>query len=153
MKTLYYGIAENPWYVKAGTIIPLAAEGIQSLQENNSYLRLFVAPGTGASVYVHYEDDGISQSYEEDYSTTEFKKQSNSASCVLEIGQRVGKYEGMPRERNYIIVMGGLDREPKSIKLNDGSEIKCQYNHITREASFALPSMSSEAVVKVTVKY
>lgn len=153
VKTLYYGIDENPWYVKSGTMIPLAAEGIQSLQEHNSDLRLFIAPGVGSSVYKHYEDDGISQSYEEEYSITEFKKQSNSASCVLEIGQRVGKYENMPQERNYVIIMGGLDRKPKSVKLNDGSEVECQYDHITREAIFVLPSMRPEEMYKVTVKY
>lgn len=153
VKTLYYGIDENPWYVKSGTMIPLAAEGIQSLQEDNSDLRLFIAPGVGSSVYKHYEDDGISQSYEEEHSITEFKKQSNSASCVLEIGQRVGKYENMPQERNYVIIMGGLDRKPKSVKLNDGSEVECQYDHITREAIFVLPSMRPEEMYKVTVKY
>lgn len=153
VKTLYYGIDENPWYVKSGTMIPLAAEGIQSLQEHNSDLRLFIAPGVGSSVYKHYEDDGVSQSYEEEHSITEFKKQSNSASCVLEIGQRVGKYENMPQERNYVIIMGGLDRKPKSVKLNDGSEVECQYDHITREAIFVLPSMRPEEMYKVTVKY
>ena len=153
MKTLYYGIDENPWYVKAGTMIPLAAEGIQSLQEQNSDLRLFVAPGVGDSVYKHYEDDGISQSYEEDYAVTEFKKQSTPASCVLEVGQRVGKYDGMPIERNYTIVMGGLMSKPRSVRLNDGRVIDCQYNHITKEATFVLPSMSSDMSCKVTVKY
>ena len=153
VKTLYYGIDENPWYVKSGTMIPLAAEGIQSLQEHNSDLRLFIAPGVGSSVYKHYEDDGISQSYEEEHSITEFKKQSNSASCVLEIGQRVGKYENMPQERNYVVIMGGLDRKPKSVKLNDGSEVEYQYDHITREAIFVLPSIRPEEMYKVTVKY
>ena len=153
VKTLYYGIDENPWYVKSGTMIPLAAEGIQSLQEQSSDLRLFVAPGVGDSVYKHYEDDGISQSYEEDYAVTEFKKQSTPASCVLEVGQRVGKYDGMPIERNYIVVMGGLKNKPRSVRLNDGSVIDCQYNHITNEATFVLPSMCSDVSCKVTVKY
>ena len=153
VKTLYYGIDENPWYVKSGTMIPLAAEGIQSLQEQSSDLRLFVAPGVGDSVYKHYEDDGISQSYEENYAVTEFKKQSTPASCVLEVGQRVGKYDGMPIERNYIVVMGGLKNKPRSVRLNDGSVIDCQYNHITNEATFVLPSMCSDVSCKVTVKY
>ena len=153
VKTLYYGIDENPWYVKSGTMIPFAAEGIQSLQEQSSDLRLFIAPGVGDSVYKHYEDDGISQSYEEDYAVTEFKKQSTPASCVLEVGQRVGKYDGMPIERNYIVVMGGLKNKPRSVRLNDGSVIDCQYNHITNEATFVLPSMCSDVSCKVTVKY
>jgi alpha-glucosidase (family GH31 glycosyl hydrolase) len=153
VKTLYYGIEENPWYVKAGTIIPLAEEGIQSLQEQNSVLRLFIAPGEGAYTYRHYEDDGISQAYDEDYAITEFRKRCGVSSCVLEIGAREGNYDGMPQERIYIIVMGGLEREPKSVLLNGSERVECQYDSVTREATFALPAMYSEKSCKVIVKY
>lgn len=153
VKTLYYGIHENPWYVKSGTMIPMAEEGIQSLQKHNSVLRIFIAPGEGFSTYEHYEDDGISQSYNEDYAVTELIKQSNASTCVLEIGQRIGKYNGMPEERNYIILMGGLDRKPKSIMLDGGKRLSCQYDDVTREAMIVLPTMYSEAICKVIVKY
>ena len=151
--TLYYGIDENPWYVKSGTIVPLAEEGIQSLQGQNPVLRIFVAPGEGSHVYKHYEDDGISQAYEEDYAITEFKICSSDSSCVLEIGERIGCYNGMPQERNYIVVMGGLDHKPESVALSGVGEIDCQYDSDTREAEFHLPSMSSEMTCKVMVKY
>ena len=153
IKTLYYGIDENPWYVKSGTMIPLAKEGIQSLQEHSSVLRLFIAPGEGSSTYRHYEDDGMSQAYEEEYATTEFRKRSTATSCVLEIGTRSGNYNGMPEERIYTIVMGGLTRKPKSVMLGAGEVLECQYNSASREAKFVLPSMSSEMTCKVTVKY
>lgn len=153
VKTLYYGIEENPWYVKAGTIIPLAEEGIQSLQEQNSVLRLFIAPGEGAYTYRHYEDDGISQAYDEDYAITEFRKRCGVSSCILEIGAREGNYDGMPLERNYIIVVGGLERQPKSVILNESEKVDCQYDSDTREATFILPTMSSEMTCKVIMKY
>ena len=153
IKTLYYGIDENPWYVKSGTMIPLAKEGIQSLQEHSSVLRLFIAPGEGSSTYRHYEDDGMSQAYEEEYATTEFRKRSTATSCVLEIGTRSGNYNGMPEERIYTIVMGGLTRKPKSVMLGAGEVLECQYDSASREVKFVLPSMSSEMTCKVTVKY
>jgi hypothetical protein len=153
VKTLYYGIEENPWYVKAGTIIPLAEKGIQSLQEQTSVLRLFIAPGEGSYTYKHYEDDGISQAYDEDYAITEFRKRSSASSCVLEIGPRQGDYDGMPLERNYIIVVGGLERQPKSVILNESDKVDCQYDSDMREATFILPTMSSEMTCKVIMKY
>jgi hypothetical protein len=71
----------------------------------------------------------------------------------LEIGAREGNYDGMPQERIYIIVMGGLEREPKSVLLNGSERVECQYDSVTREATFALPAMSSEKSCKVIVKY
>lgn len=150
--TLHYAINENPWYVKAGSMIPLAAPGIQSLQESSPVLRLFVSPGTGSSEYVHYEDDGISQSYEEEYAVTVFRKRSTSRSCVIEIGQRVGKYSGMQPTRSYVVVMGGLSRKPVSVAV-DSEEIEPDYDPETREAVFRLPAMSSDATSRVTVRY
>ena len=153
VKTLYYGINENPWYVKSGSIIPFAAEGIQSLQQQSSVLRIFIAPGEGSSSYQHYEDDGMSQAYEEDHAKTEFRKRSTASLCVLEIGRREGNYKGMPECRDYTVVIGGLTRKPASIRLSGGQELECQYDAAAREAVFVLPSMRSEMECKVTVKY
>lgn len=153
VKTLYYGIDENPWYVKSGTIIPLAEEGIQSLQGQSSALRIFVAPGTGSYSYEHYEDDGISQAYEDDYAITTLKKRCSESSCIIEIGPRIGQYEGMSEDRNFTIVMGGLDRKPKSVVMDGGSVLDCQYDSAKREAIFTLPSMLSEGRCKIVVRY
>ena len=101
----------------------------------------------------HYEDDGISQAYEDDYAITTFKKRCSESSCIIEIGPRIGQYEGMPEDRNFTIVMGGLDRKPKSVVMDGGSVLDCQYDSAKREAIFTLPSMLSEGRCKIVVRY
>ena len=44
-----YTISENPYYIKAGAVIPMASDKIKSLQEKDNTLKLFVAPGDGES--------------------------------------------------------------------------------------------------------
>ena len=153
VKTLYYGIDENPWYVRSGSVIPLAWEGIQSLQTVTGQLRLFIAPGTGSSEYMHYEDDGLSQAYDESYSLVEIKKKSTSSTCVIEIGRCVGEYEGIPQERSYKIIMGGLVRKPTLVTLDGGVNLTCTYDSSTCEASFDLPVMGLDNTCKVVVRY
>ena len=61
--TLRYTINENPYYIKAGAVIPMASDKIKSLQEKDNTLKLFVAPGDGESTASVYEDDGATQAY------------------------------------------------------------------------------------------
>lgn len=149
---LHYAIDENPWFVRSGAIIPLAAEGIQNLQSPQREMRIFVAPGKGTHSYVHYEDDGISQAYEKDFATTEFVCKASAASCVLEIGKRVGTYDGMPSERAYTVVLGGLERKPV-VKLSGGIALPSEYDPETKEAVIMLPVLRSDETCRIDVKY
>ncbi len=108
VKTLYYTIDENPWFVKAGALIPLAAEGIQNLQQADNRLRILVVPGAGSCRYVHYEDDGESQAYDTDFATTLIEKKSAGKSVTLTVHPRQGSYEGAPQTRRYSVVMEGV---------------------------------------------
>lgn len=83
---------------------------------------------------------------------TVFRKRSTSRSCVIEIGQRVGKYSGMQPTRSYVVVMGGLSHKPVSVAV-DSEEIEPDYDPETREAVFILLAMSSDATSRVTVRY
>ena len=152
VKTLYYGINENPWYVRSGAIIPLAADGIQTLQGVESQLKIFIAPGYGKSTYVHYEDDGNSRSYEKEFALTEFHKNSTSSKCVFEVGPRIGQYDGISPERCYTLVLGGLSRKPLSVSLGS-TFIDFHYDNITHEAIINLPILKSEQELKVEVRY
>ncbi|MCQ2135954.1 MAG: glycosyl hydrolase family 31, partial [Bacteroidales bacterium] len=51
VKDLHYTVAENPWFVKAGSVLPLAGENISSLQEQDPALRVLVVPGNGDSEF------------------------------------------------------------------------------------------------------
>ena len=117
-QTLYYAIDENPWYIKAGSVIPIAEEGIQSLQAPSSTLRLLVVPGNGKSSFSHYEDDGMSQAYEKEFATTLISKEASGSKLKLTINGRNGSYKGMPASRTFQILLEGCTKAPKSVTVN-----------------------------------
>ncbi len=152
VRKLYYAIDENAWFVKAGAIIPLAAEGIQNLQEVTNAWRIYVAPGAGKSTYTRYEDDGNSQAYDTEYATTRIVKSASAAKCSLTVEAREGAYKGMPADRQLSVVFGGLAKAPKGVTLN-GDKLECSYDSETKEATVVLPVLAADQAVNVTVVY
>lgn len=152
VRTLYYSIDQNSWFVKAGAIIPMAEEGIQNLQEKSNALRIYVAPGAGKSSYTHYEDDGVSQAYSEEYALTEISRKSSSSSCTLAVGPRTGSYKDMDPDRKLTVIFGGLSRKPASVSVA-GEKVDCSYDADTKEATVVLPAMPADKAVEVTVRY
>ncbi|MCQ2147393.1 MAG: glycoside hydrolase family 31 protein [Bacteroidales bacterium] len=151
-KNFYYTISENAWFVKAGSIIPLAAEGIQNLQEKNNALRIFIAPGAGKSTYTHYEDDEVSQAYSTDYATTVITKTSTSSACTVNIAARKGSYRGMDSQRDLTIVLGGLSKKPASATMA-GKALEVAYDKDTKQACIKLPVMNASEAATVSIKY
>lgn len=123
-KTLYYTISENPWYVKAGAIIPLAAEGITNLQHEGNRWRIMVVPGNGKSEYVHYEDDGLTQNYINEFARTRIVKESSGNTLKLVVCPRKGSYKGMPDTRKLSVLLEGVTALPKSATVN-GKPAEC----------------------------
>ncbi len=152
IQTLYYGIDENPWFVKAGAIIPLAEEGIQNLQEATNAWRIYIAPGAGRSTYTHYEDDGESQAYDTAFATTEIMKTASSSKCTVTVAARKGGYRDMPSDRHLSVILGGLNRKPSAVTVN-GQAAECSYDKDTGEATVALPVLPASETVEVVVKY
>ena len=150
-RNLQYTIGEIAWFVKAGSIIPLAAEGIQNLQEKSNALRIYIAPGAGKSTYTHYEDDEVSQAYPNSYATTLITKTATSSGCTVDIAARQGSYKGMAADRDLTIVIGGLTRKPSATF--DGKALDCKWDADRQEASIKLPVQSANAPARVTVKY
>ena len=118
IQTLYYTIDENPWYVKAGSIIPLAAEGIQNLQDPTDAWRILVVPGNGKSSYERYEDDGTSQNYVNDYATTLLTKEASLSRIRVHVAPRKGTYAGAPATRTLSLVFEGVTKAPKKVTVN-----------------------------------
>ena len=131
-QTLWYTIDQNPWYPKAGSIIPLAQEGIQSLQENSGSMRLLIVPGPGKSSCTHYEDDGMSQAYPTEFATTEIRKEASGNKVKLTIDPRKGSYRGMGATRQFDIVLEGVTTAPRSVKVN-GKKIDAKVTLPTAE--------------------
>ena len=151
VKKLRYGIDQNAWFVKAGSIIPLAAEGIQNLQSVSNELRIFIAPGKGRSSYVHYEDDGVSQAYDTQYTATRIEKNATGSGVTVVIGACEGSFNGMPSTRKLSLVLGGASKCPKAT-LN-GRALECQFNEQTREACVFLPETPANEAQKVYVRW
>lgn len=118
VKTLYYAIDENPWYVKAGSVIPLAGEGIRNLQTPDNRLRLLVVPGAGNSRFSLYEDDGVSQAYDTDYAVTLIEKSLKGKKMQLTVNPRKGSYKNAREIRRIDVVLEGMTVKPSSAKVN-----------------------------------
>ena len=117
-RTLHYAIDENPWYVKAGSVIPLAGEGIRNLQTPDNRLRLLVVPGAGKSSFSIYEDDGVSQAYDTDYATTLIEKSLKGRKLQVTVNPREGSYKNAPETRRLDIILEGMSVNPSSVKVN-----------------------------------
>lgn len=117
-KTLHYSIDENPWYVKSGSVIPLAGKGIQNLQQADNHLRILVIPGAGNSSFRLYEDDGVSQAYETEYATTLIEKSLKGKHLKITVNPREGDYMGAPETRRIDVILEGMCVEPSSVKVN-----------------------------------
>ena len=162
--SLQYTLNENPWYVKAGSILPLAGENISSLQEQSNELRIFIAPGDGQSEYLHYEDDGLSQAYCRDFATTKISKTSSSESCRVDIGAREGSFEGMEPTRRLSVLLEGVFF-PSEVTV-DGVSVpytrfpedtpdKASWNYVGKDLAVVvtLPEAAADKAVTVECKY
>ncbi|MBQ9892195.1 MAG: DUF5110 domain-containing protein [Bacteroidales bacterium] len=117
LDTLSFTIAENPWFIRAGAIIPMSDPGITSLQEPSDVLRLFIAPGDGETTIDYYEDDGISQAYPEEWALTRITKVSDASGVKVKVGGRKGSFKGMSRRRTLSLTFEGV-LPPESVTVN-----------------------------------
>ena len=118
---LLYTINENPYYVRAGAVIPMAGPDIQNLQEPDPELRLLVIPGDGESRTRVYEDDGTTQAYETEYAFTEILRKMNGDTLTVEVLPREGSYKGMLPDRKVTLMLDGF-AVPERVSVN-GEEI------------------------------
>ena len=114
---LKYTIDENPFYVREGSMIVMAAPTIGSLQETSSEYWIHVYPGEGRSSTVIYEDDGKSQAYFTEYAVTHIGKNSTEDSMTILISGREGTYEDAPTDRTIRLVIESV-LPPTSVVVN-----------------------------------
>ena len=98
--SLRYTLDENPWFAKAGSVIPMNPAHVRSLKSACDTLVLTAVPGADGRLS-YYEDDGISQRYAKEYARTEVLHTRSAASVRLRIEPRRGSYEGAPATRSY----------------------------------------------------
>ncbi len=99
-RDLSYSINDNPWYVKAGSIIPMNPAHVRTTQVPCDTLVLTAIPGADGQL-AYYEDDGLSRNYETDYTITKVTQTRSDNKVVMTIAPREGKYDGMKDTRSY----------------------------------------------------
>lgn len=115
--TLLYTVDENPYFVKAGAVIPMAGPDIMTLQKQSNELKLFVVPGFEESTATVYEDDGNSQGYDTEYTLTHISKKFEGNAMKITVAPREGSYQGMPGTRRMSLALDGF-YAPSSISVN-----------------------------------
>ena len=116
---LKYTLSENPWYAKAGSIIPMNPSDIENLQTPCNKLVFTFVPGADGTLS-HYEDDGISQDYKYKGAWTQVSKVTDGNSIRITIGKRDGEFEGAPEGRSYELRLPAMF-PPQSVKVNGES--------------------------------
>lgn len=115
-----YTIDENPWYAKAGAVIPMNPSHVRSLQTPCDTLVLTAIPGADGTLS-YYEDDGLSQKYTTEFATTDVRHEHSSGLVRLTVEPRQGYFDGMKPTRSLELRFPGT-QVPSAVKVN-GEEI------------------------------
>lgn len=150
-KTLRYSIDQNPWYVKAGSIIPLAGKDIPNLQERSDILGILVVPGSGKSSFHLYEDCGDNKDYDSEYAFTFIEKKRTGNKLSIKIDPREGSYRGMTDSRELYVMLEGVTSLPRSIILNGEESGICVMNENNITISFPKVKASEVNLIEVVL--
>ncbi len=124
-----------PLHVKAGSIVaagPAIQHAGTAASTDDNTIRLYVYVGADAHFNL-YEDDGTSYDYERrHYSVIPITY--NEASKTLTIGDREGSYDGMLRDRNFIVVPVSRNHPRPFDPDADGAVIKYTGRAVTVKA-------------------
>ncbi|MBQ2395332.1 MAG: DUF5110 domain-containing protein [Alistipes sp.] len=142
--TLHYTLAENPYFAKAGAIIPMNPSTVKNLQEVCDELVLTVIPGGDGEASL-YEDNGMSANYAEEYAMTTITKKVNGNVVRVVIEAREGNYEGALAERSYEVRFPA-HFPPKSVKVN-GKEYA--YNRLAGDGEWTYDGYTLAPIVNV----
>lgn len=114
--TLSYTLAENPYFARAGAIIPMNPKSVESLQTPSDTLVLTFVPGADGELSL-YEDDGLSKNYAEQYATTKITKSATDSGLRVVISARNGSYKSAPESRKYELRFPA-QMPPVAVKVN-----------------------------------
>ena len=151
VKTLKYSIDQNPWYVKAGSIVPLAGKEIRNLQDESNVLGILVVPGAGKSSFRLYEDDGHSKDYESACAFTLIEKNLSGGKLSIKVNPRNGSYKGMSENRSLYLVLEGVKSLPKSVTLNGKKGGECALENSAVKVYFPLVKASETTKIEIVM--
>lgn len=111
-----------PLYVREGSIIPVGPEMQYSDEKTAETMILYVYRGRNGS-FTLYEDEGENYNYEKgDYSTISFDY--DDAKGVLTISEREGQFDGMLKDRTFVIIPVSKESPQAFLSDTSGQNIK-----------------------------
>lgn len=116
--SLYRDLTSIPVLAKAGTVIPLQEDYMESADENPAQLHLYVYTGADGA-FTLYEDDNRSNDYQRETCVRTRYSWQEEGGC-LRIGSADGELSLIPERRDYIITFCGIERA--QITAEAGSE-------------------------------
>lgn len=114
---LSYTLEENPWYVRASSLIPMTSPAIQSLQDVSDELYILAVPGDDDFQTRLYEDEGDNADYDRVYSFTKLSREKTATGIRITVGAREGDYEGALEQRRIRLVLPGFVA-PSGVRVN-----------------------------------
>ena len=119
-------------------------------QGNNNSLILHIYPVKGKGSFTLYEDDGTSNAYLNGAVAKTNFGHIFDEDLTISIGKTEGAYKGMETERDYKVVIHGLDKRPISITL--GSQTM-PFKVSERALEFELENLSKQTSHEVYIDF
>ena len=139
---LGFTLAENPFFVRAGAVIPMNPDNVQSLQVPCDTLVLTFIPGADGAL-LYYEDDGRTDEYKETFATTHIGKITSDTTVTVRIDARKGSYTDASAERAYQLRFPAV-MPPASVTVNGRA---CPYARFPQPGTWSYDGLSLQPVV------
>ncbi|MCQ2158879.1 MAG: DUF5110 domain-containing protein [Bacteroidales bacterium] len=149
-QTLYYSIAENPWFVRESAVIPMSPSGISSTAGLDGDYRLLVIPGKTETSCTLYEDDGATMSYDTRFAKTTISRTPIAHGCRIRISPAEGSFNGQKTERKFTLVFE--DYTDVSTVLVNGLSVGFETQATSTVVSIGTHPISEELVIEVVRK-
>ncbi len=143
VRKLAYSLEENPWYVRASALIPMASPFIQALQEKSDELYVLAVPGDGSSRTQLYEDAGDNADYDSVYAFTILSREKTPTGIKVIVGAREGNYPGASEQRRIRLVLPGFEA-PSRVLVN-GKELS--YSRFAKDGVWCFDGASLAVTV------
>lgn len=145
-------IHEMPLYVRGGIPIPMQPFRLRmtSAPLDELVIRSFPGPDGQTGAFTLYEDDGISQDYENGaFTETDITYRRNDDRITLRIEPARGQYEGMVEERAVRMELP-CTTPAKTVQIN-GESAQAEYDEQACSNIVHIPSRSVWEAVEVTL--
>jgi len=144
---------EYPWYVKAGSVIPMYGD-IKNLKGNDAPVIVNIIPcfeDVHNEEFLMYEDNGDDRNYASEYATTLLSSKKDGERLTVTIHPANGEYKGMPGSRDYSIkVLGSV--VPLSVKIN-GKDAGYRFDGNELALTISLPARDLRNKDEVEIVY